>query len=200
MPAFAIWTEATRSLAAASVFLCLLTVLAVVGLVCVQQTASRLVWTFARDDAMIFSNYIKRIHVDHQVPIWALLFNAVVIFIIGCVYLGSSTAFNAIIGTGIVLQNISFAIPAALLLYRRRSVEYLPVNRSFSLGALGWIVNLATIGFCLVTLVFYDLPVSLPVTGFNMSMTSCFQVYCFMANSVQTTLLRSLDVWLSSRL
>lgn len=170
LPVLAIWVNATRSLAAATVFLCVLTVLALVGLVCIQQTSSRLLWVFARDDAVVFSRFLKRLHPVYQVPVWALVFNTVVIFIIGCVYLGSSTAFNAIIGTSLVLQHISFAIPAALLLYRRRSTKYLPMDRSFNLRGFGWVANFVTLSFTLVVLVFYNLPVVLPVTGSNMSM------------------------------
>lgn len=55
------------------------------------QTSSRLTWSFARDDALVFSRFITRIHPKLGVPVWALIFNQFVVFIIGCVYLGSTT-------------------------------------------------------------------------------------------------------------
>jgi choline transport protein len=167
------WYEATRSQTAATVFVVLLCCAAVFALIGAQQTASRLTWSLARDRAIIGSQWLSEIHPVLEVPVWSLLFNFVVMFIIGCIYLGSSSAFNAFIGSGLVLQHISYAFPAALLMYRKRSEEWLPASRSFRLPNLaGWTVNVITIGFALLVLVFYDLPTVLPVTGSNMNYTS----------------------------
>lgn len=134
-----------------------------------QQTASRLTWSFARDDGILFSRYIKVIHSSLLVPVWALLFNAFVVFLMGCIYLASSTAFNALIGSGLVLQQLTFAIPATLLLYCNRSSKFLPASRSFRLGIFGWVANFVTVAFAILVLVFYDFPPVVPVTGGNMS-------------------------------
>jgi choline transport protein len=123
---------------------------------------------------MILSKFIGRIHPQLQVPVYALLANAVVIFIIGCIYLASSTAFNALIGTGLVLQQVSFCFPVALLIFRRRSSTYLPPHRFFNMGNLGWVSNIATLVFGIVTLVFYNFPAEMPVTGGNMSTFATF--------------------------
>lgn len=107
----------------------------------------------------------------HEAPIWALWVNGLVVFLIGCVYLGSSTAFNAFIGTGLILQLITFAFPAALLLVKGRPARLLPTARTFGLPRVfGWVANIFTVGFALICLIFWDLPAVLPVTGSNMSM------------------------------
>jgi choline transport protein len=148
----------------------LLFIAATVALIAVQQTASRLTWSLGRDNALLGSEFLSRVHPTLKVPVWALLLNGFIVFIIGFIYLGSSTAFNAFIGTGLILQQITYAIPAALLVYRRRSTNYLPSNRPFKLfGPMGWVANLATIAFAIVVLVFYNFPVVLPVSGSNMS-------------------------------
>ena len=54
------------------------------------QTSSRLTWSFARDDALLFSQHLKKMDPKLGVPLWALLFNAFWLFIIGCIYLASS--------------------------------------------------------------------------------------------------------------
>ena len=54
------------------------------------QTSSRLTWSFARDDALVFSQQLKIIDPKLGVLLWALLFNAFWLFVIGCVYLASS--------------------------------------------------------------------------------------------------------------
>ena len=143
---------------------------ATVALIAVQQTASRLTWSFARDNALVGSKFIGRIHPTLNVPVWALIANNAIVFIIGCIFLGSSTAFNAFIGTGLVLQQVTYAIPAALLMYRKRSSRLLPVNRPFKLyGPIGWIVNFFTVAFAIIVVTFYDFPVVLPVSASNMS-------------------------------
>lgn len=64
-------------------------------LIAVQQTASRLTWALARDDALVYSDKIKQLDKKFKVPIWALVFNSVWGFVIGCVYLGSSTGMSS---------------------------------------------------------------------------------------------------------
>jgi choline transport protein len=164
------WYQATRSGTAATVFVVLLCCAAVFALIGAQQTASRLTWSLARDRAIIGSQWLSKIHPALEVPMWSLIFNFVVMFIIGCIYLGSSSAFNAFIGSGLVLQHISYAFPAALLMYRMRSDEWLPASRSFRLPSwAGWTANAITVGFALLVLIFYDFPSVVPVTGSNMS-------------------------------
>jgi choline transport protein len=178
VPIYEIWNQATQSGTAATIFIILLLLTGVFALNASQQTASRLIFSFARDDALVFSNKIGLIHGGLGVPSYALLFNAVVVFIIGCIYLGSSTAFSAIIGTGLVLQQITFAIPAILLMYRRRTPQYLPSSGRFNLGKFGWAVNSITVGWSAFQLVLYNLPLALPVDGVTMSVSNC----CIIAN------------------
>lgn len=169
VPIYEIWYQASRSSAAATVFLCSILIGAFFAINGCQQTASRLTWSFARDNGILFSRYIKVVDSSLYVPIWALVFNASIVFIIGCIYLASTTAFNALIGSGLVLQQLTFAIPAALLMYRGRSSEFLPPSRSFKLGIFGWVSNSVTVAFALLILVFYDFPAVVPVSAGNMS-------------------------------
>lgn len=167
---FEIWRQATESDIAATVFLVLLLLAALFALNATHQTASRLTWSFARDDALFGSRWLGKINPRQQVPMAALLFNFGVMFVIGCIYLGSASAFNAFIGTGLILQHVTYAFPAALLMMRERSARWLPETRSFRVpSAVGWAANLTTMIFAAVILVFYDFPTVLPVTGSSMS-------------------------------
>jgi choline transport protein len=85
------------------------------------------------------------------------------------VYLGSTTAFNAMIATGLILQQISYAIPAVLIMYRRRSTKFLPKTRSFRLGNFGWLANILTVVMAIIATVFYNFPTIMPITPSNMS-------------------------------
>jgi choline transport protein len=140
-----------------------------------HQTASRLTWSFARDDAIFGSRWLNKISSTQEVPIAALVFNFAIMFVIGCIYLGSSSAFNAFIGTGLILQHITYAFPVVMLMYRKRSLQWLPDTRSFRLpSAVGWTTNAITVLFAIFVLVFYCFPVAMPVTASTMSEFAAF--------------------------
>ncbi|EUC27995.1 hypothetical protein COCCADRAFT_9547 [Bipolaris zeicola 26-R-13] len=173
VPVYEIWRQATRSDVAATVFLLLLLLAAFFALNATHQTASRLTWSFARDDAIFGSRWLGKINEKQQVPIAALIFNFAIMFIIGCIYLGSTSAFNAFIGTGLILQHVTYAFPVVLLMMRKRSPKWLPSTRSFKVPAvLGWAANLITVGFAILVLVFYNFPTVIPVTGTSMNYAS----------------------------
>ena len=90
-PLYELWYQATQSRTAATVFILIIAVLWLFTLIGVQQTASRLTWSFARDDALIWSDYIKRVDIALKLPVWAMLFNFVWTSMLGCIYLASST-------------------------------------------------------------------------------------------------------------
>ncbi|KAK7701471.1 hypothetical protein SLS64_010215 [Diaporthe eres] len=129
-PALEIWYQATSSPAVASFFLVTLNVITLFAISGAIQTASRLTWSFARDDAVVFAPFLSRIHPRWGVPVWSLIANS------------SSTAFNALVSTGIILQQLSFAFPAALMLYRRVKgtlEEVMPQAKiGFSVARYSW--------------------------------------------------------------
>jgi choline transport protein len=109
----------------------------------------------------------------------ALLLDAGLIFVCGCISLASSAAFNALVGVFSIMQIISFAIPAALLIYRRRSEKVLPRKRAFKVPeAVGWACNVGTIVAAVIETVFFTFPTILPVAGGNMSESNLFLCLC----------------------
>lgn len=165
-----------------------------------HQTASRLTWSFARDNALFGSRWLGKMDDKQQVPIAALVFNFAIMFIIGCIYLGSTSAFNAFIGTGLILQHVTYAFPAVLLMMRKRSAKWLPSSRSFKLpSVVGWAANLTTVGFAILVFIFYDFPTVIPVTGTSMSKLH-IRWFMDVINLFKTMRRRSLVLWLSLRL
>ncbi|GIC85644.1 putative choline transport protein [Aspergillus udagawae] len=172
-PIYFIWEKATRSPAAATIFMAALVVVSAVAFNAVHQTASRLTWSFARDDALFFSRRLASVHPSLNVPVYSLLLNGLLVLLIGIVYVCSTTAFNAFIGTTVIVAQISFAVPAALLIYRRRSAEYLPPSRPFKVPhVVGYVCNVMTIVWAVVITVFFTFPTTFPVTGGNMNYAS----------------------------
>jgi choline transport protein len=170
MPIYELWRQATGSGAAATAFLVALLTIVFFVINAVQQTSSHLIWAFGRDNGLVYSKHLAKMHIALQVPVWSLLANAGVVFIAGCIYLASTAAFNALINTTIILAMISFAIPCLLLMCRGRSDRFLPKDRWFRLpNWLGWICNATVVIFAIIELVFFDLPTSIPTTGSSMS-------------------------------
>ena len=88
--------------------------------------------------------------------------------VLGCIYVGSSTAFNALVGCNVLLANISYSFPISLMLFGRR--KHLKPT-TFPLGSiLGPIMNALALAWILFMVVFFNFPVTMPVEASNMSM------------------------------
>ncbi|TDZ32906.1 Choline transport protein [Colletotrichum trifolii] len=174
LPILEIWSQASGSSAAATVFVLVLTTCGCFACTGALQTASRLTWSFARDDAVVFSPFLRKVNGRLGVPVNALLVNSALVGVLGFVLFGSSTAFNALVATGLILQQVSFAFPAALALYHRtkgrEAFERVLPRRRFRLPrVVGFAANILTVVTGVVALIFYDFPVVMPVTASNMN-------------------------------
>ncbi|KAK5946371.1 hypothetical protein PMZ80_000514 [Knufia obscura] len=175
LPIFAIWEQATRSGKGATAMTVFLLLTGYFALNATQQTASRLTWSFARDNGLVFSGKIGTIDSRLGVPVWALFFNATIVFIMGCIYLGSTTAFNSIIGTCLISLHISIAIPVFFLMLGGRDRNVIGADRrenKWHMGAVGWLVNFVTIAWTVLISVFYCFPAGRPVSGSTMNYAS----------------------------
>jgi choline transport protein len=87
--------------------------------------------------------------------------------ILGCIYLGSSTAFNALVGCNVLLANISYSFPIGLMLFGAR--DFMGPS-TFPLGdVLGPFVNLIALAWIVFMIVFFNFPFKMPVDASNMS-------------------------------
>jgi choline transport protein len=201
MPIYELWRQATGSEAAATVFVVVLHIITLFAVAAVQQTASRMTWAFARDGALPARSWLSGIHSKQQVPIWSLIANAIVIFISGCIYLGSTAAFTAIIGSSLILQILSFTIPAALLLWQKRSEAVLPLDRPFRVPeAIGWVANSLVVVFGILFSVFFTFPAAIPVSGVTMSMLPASEHFRCFANRDRLCLRSHCSGWNSGDL
>lgn len=171
VPVYKLWRLASKSDTAGTVFLVIVILLTTYIIAATQQTTSRLLWALARDRGLAFSSQFAKLSSKlGDIPVAALLLDAGLIFVCGCISLASSAAFNALVGVFSLMQMISFAIPAALLIYRRRSEKVLPRKRAFKVPEMvGWACNIGTIVAAVIETVFFTFPTVMPVTGGNMS-------------------------------
>ena len=169
IPIFGIFEQALRSASGATAMTTFILICGYFALNATIQTASRLTWSFARDGGLIFSKQLGHCHEGLGVPLWALLANAVVVFIMGCIYLGSTVAFNAIVGTCLILMHLNIAVPIFFLMLSGRNPRYLPKKGHWNMGMLGWLYNGISVVWAVIVLIFYCFPTATPVTGSTMN-------------------------------
>ncbi len=100
-------------------------------------------YAFARDGGLPFSRVWARVHPTLDLPLNALYLTTALVVIFGCIFLGSSSAFNAIISSSVVALGVSYGMPIAINCLRGRRM--LPESRAFKLSPLvGWSANIVS--------------------------------------------------------
>ncbi|KAK7536466.1 amino acid permease-domain-containing protein [Phyllosticta citribraziliensis] len=127
---------------------------------------SRLCWSFARDRGVPGHAYLSKVHPTLDVPLNAHLLSCVIVAAVGCLYLGSYTAFNSMVAACIVLLYVSYAIPIVCLLVRGR--DNIP-HGPFWLGPIGLFSNFVLLAYTGFTLIMFSFPYSMPVAPSNMN-------------------------------
>lgn len=109
----------------------------------IMTTSSRMSYAFARDRGLPVSRVFAKVHTGLDVPLNALIWTTVWVIIFGCIFLGSSSAFNAITAASVVALGVTYAIPPAINVLRGRKM--LPESRAFKMPEwLGWFTNLVS--------------------------------------------------------
>ncbi|KAJ5758113.1 uncharacterized protein N7511_006807 [Penicillium nucicola] len=113
-------------------------------------------------------------HPQFKIPLNALCLSATVISLYGLIFLGSTTAFSAMVGAAVIFLQTSCALPQAILLWRGRD-KVLP-ERAFSLGRLGPAINSIAVMWVVFLDIIFFLPTEMPVTKENMNYVSVVSV------------------------
>ncbi|KAE8370937.1 hypothetical protein BDV27DRAFT_140162 [Aspergillus caelatus] len=121
------------------------------------------------DNGLPGSRYLSQVHPTLLVPVWSHLASTLIVSILGCLYLGSYTAFNSMVTAAVVLLYASYSSPVICLLVKgRSSIRHGP----FWLGVVGHCCNyllLAWLLFSIVDRCIHSFPPSYPVTANNMN-------------------------------
>lgn len=138
--------SAVGSSGAAIALLLPLMVLAILCGVACTTAASRCTWAFARDGAIPGAKWWKQVHPKLDLPLNAMMLSMAIQIVLGLIYFGSYTAFNAFSGVGVISLTVSYASPIAVsMLEGRAHVK----EAKFSLGKFGWLCNGVAIGMYL---------------------------------------------------
>lgn len=125
---------------------CLLLYIVVLGILCgigCTTAASRCTWAFARDGAIPGSRWWMKVNRKLDVPLNAMMLSTVVQILLSLINFGSSAAFNAFTGVGVICLTASYATPIAISLFTgRRQVK----RGKFYLGSMGTVLNIIAIG------------------------------------------------------
>jgi choline transport protein len=137
---------------------------------CISEvaTASRQLWSFARDNGLPGSRWLSHVAPGWNIPMRAVLTSLVITSLLACINLGSATALNAINSLGGVSVLSSYIVTIGVLVHRRLFGPPLPPRR-WSLGKFGLPINIAAL--CVIVPLWFFLlwPLEQPVTAVNMN-------------------------------
>ncbi|TDZ17225.1 putative amino-acid permease [Colletotrichum orbiculare MAFF 240422] len=138
-----------------------LMVLAVLCGIGCTTAASRCTWAFARDGAIPGSRWWKQVNRKLDVPLNAMMLSMAVQIILGVIYFGSSAAFNAFSGVGVISLTASYACPIAISLFSgRKQLE----GANFHLGKFGVAANVVALAWSVLAMPLFCMPTFVPVT------------------------------------
>lgn len=165
-----LYYNVTNSAAGATVMSLIICLIATAANAAGLTSTSRTFWAFARDDAVPLSKYLAHVDSRLKVPVRMIVLVSVLQGLLGFIYLGNTTAFNAILSMAVIGMYLSYILPIVyMLLYGRSRLsasEYGP----FKLGkAGGKIVNVIAILWLVLAMVFSTFPNFQPVTAQNMN-------------------------------
>ncbi|CDR42874.1 CYFA0S10e03334g1_1 [Cyberlindnera fabianii] len=153
-----------------ALFLEALIVLTAIGCNVASQTwMARLCWSFSRDRGLPGSRYWSVVNESTRLPVNAHLMSCFWCAVIGCIYMGSTTAYNAMVVGCITFLLLSYAIPIVCLLVRGRSTLK---HGPFWLGPIGLAANLIVLAWTVFAVVFFSFPMSMPVAADSMNYAS----------------------------
>ncbi|KAH3911440.1 hypothetical protein HBI56_103990 [Parastagonospora nodorum] len=153
-------------------------------------TTGRMLWTLGRDRATPFSAWVGKVNHTWGNPLNATLTCAILNTIIGAVYVGSTTAFSAFVGSFIVLASLSylaFIIPN--IFSRRRHVTPGPFRMPDPVFYV--VAGIATCYMC-IWIVIYCFPFARPFDETTMNYTSVMTGGC-------TILLTGWYLWIRNK-
>lgn len=133
-------------------------------------TAGRTLWTLARDNGTPFSSWLSRVNTRHHNPLNATLACGAIITVLGCIYVGSTTAFNAFVGSYVQLSTLSYlsAIVPNLIRKRRGIVP----GYFFMSGWVGFAVNGLSCVYIIAFIVIFCFPFAMPTDAQSMNYAS----------------------------
>ncbi|KAJ5082150.1 hypothetical protein N7532_011193 [Penicillium argentinense] len=125
-PFIQIFYNSTQSYSGASVMTAVIMVLTLACSTGITATASRMIWSFARDEGLPISRFLKSVNHRSKVPIVSVSVVCGFAAALTLIYIGSTTAFNDVISLTVTGFYSTYILPSAFLLYHRIKGHVLP--------------------------------------------------------------------------
>ncbi|KAL2429924.1 Choline transport protein [Exophiala dermatitidis] len=125
-PFIQIFYDSVQSVAGATVMCAIVLALTWACATGIITTASRMTWSFARDQGTPFSKTISYVSPHRRIPVVGVAVVTGLAALLTLIYIGSPTAFNDVISLTITGFYCSYFLPAAFLLYHRVKGHVLP--------------------------------------------------------------------------
>lgn len=142
----------------------------------ISLTAARVLLSLGRDKVLPYSQWFQIVKLGE--PVWGLALSLVVALLAGLVQLGSTAAFNSLLGSATIFYELTYGewrvcfpetagihragIPVLVMLIggRRKLNAHLP-DRGFNLGKWGVVINLFALFFVVESCVIFCFPATI---------------------------------------
>ncbi|RPA93626.1 amino acid transporter [Choiromyces venosus 120613-1] len=165
-PLIQIVLNATESRTASLIITLLVLYISVQNIMNCCQISSRVIWSFARDGGFIFPKFFREVHPTLAAPVRAIYAVWAIGTVLMLLFLGCTSAFNALTSAFVIMFHITYCIPIVIFLLRRRTS---PFTTGFPLGKFGFAINTIAVAYMMFTSVMFFLPGFMPVDGLNMN-------------------------------
>lgn len=152
-PFMQIFYDATGSATGASVMSLVVILIAVAANAAGLTSTSRTFWALARDNAMPKAGYFSHVDSRLHVPVRMVVLVSVLQFLLGFIYLGNSTAFNAVLSMAILGMYLSYLLPIVYMLFFGRKSD-IHVSGPFRLGFAGVFINVLALCWLVLAMFF----------------------------------------------
>ncbi|RAH58026.1 amino acid permease [Aspergillus piperis CBS 112811] len=167
-PFIQIFYNTTRSYAAANTMAAILVITLTASTITEVATASRQLWSFARDQGLPFSSFFAYVTPGWNIPLNSVLVSLVVTALLSLINIGSNLALNAVISLTITSLMSAYILSIGCVLLKRLRGEKLPPRR-WSLGRFGMGINIASLAFLFPIFVFSFFPLTKTVDAHSMN-------------------------------
>ena len=173
-PFMQLFLNSTKSRAGATILSLMVSLIAVAGAFAGLISTSRTAWAFARDGGMPYSKYFAHVDSKHQVPVRMCVLLTVLQALLGLLYVGNTTAFNAVLSMAILGCYASYVLPIAYMLAygRKPSAHRIVRFGPYNLGKWGPAINILALLWGTLAMLFSMFPSLQPVTAENMNYSS----------------------------
>lgn len=166
-----VYRQATGSVAGAVGLLVVLLLPVLVCTIGLYVTCGRTLWTLGCIGATPASRYIGHVSSTKHMPLYATLASAGLVTVLGCVQLGSQTAFNAFINSFILHSTASYMAATVPYLFQRHHPTF-PPGPFRMRGIIGWVIHIWACVYMLAWFIIYCFPVSLPTNAADVNYSS----------------------------